>query len=166
MGEYFSGVNIFQGQMFSAATIFSGVNILSRSNHRLNIWLSHNLLGLVPCLCQCRFFWRLPCRPPRLPPCRPSFLSAAMLVPEMLTEWKSESINLRTDDGRTEVGASNACTYKNHTFFNQLMLIVTPPPLVMTYSSAITLVCHCIISLSALCGDLADVVHANQKNFK
>ena len=40
------------------------------------------------------------------------------------------------------------------------------PSLVMTYSSAITLVCHCIISLSALCGDLADVVHANQKNFK
>ena len=56
MGEYFSGVNIFQGQMFSAATIFSGVNIFSRSTHRLNIWLSHNLLGLVPCLCRCRFF--------------------------------------------------------------------------------------------------------------
>ena len=62
------------------------------------------------------FFLRLPCRPPLLPPCRPFFLSAAMSVPEMLTEWKSESINLRTDDGRTEVGASNACTYKNHTF--------------------------------------------------
>ena len=50
-----------------------------------------------------------------------------MLVPEMLTEWKSESINLRTDDGRTEVGASNACTYKNHTFSTSWCWLWPPP---------------------------------------
>ena len=68
-GEYFSGVNIFQGWLFFRGEYFSGVNIFQvrlvfkeeyfsrvifvkgwtffRYTHSMNIWLSHNLLGLV-----------------------------------------------------------------------------------------------------------------------
>ena len=46
-GEYFSGVNIFQEWIFSMIEYFSGVNIFHLSTHSPNIWVSHNLLGLV-----------------------------------------------------------------------------------------------------------------------
>ena len=72
-GEYFSGVNIFRGDYFSRVNIFQGRLVFKeeyfprviffkgwkffRYTDSLNIWLSHNLLGLV-LFTICVVYWK------------------------------------------------------------------------------------------------------------
>ena len=97
-GEYFQEWIFFRGEYFSGATSFQGGIFFKgwtffRYTHSLNIWLSHNLLGLV-CFNVCFF-------------CEKSFLSTfsaqswkilsvdqtdALLFPAMTTHtWQSSS---------------------------------------------------------------------------